>query len=200
MDGSPPNDLKEQEEFWRGIFSEYCPKCPDICCSVEKHKITLREEDDPGIFTEHGIKSFPWEELDETSVINWHNGKIMKVETKLGLAVPVNSVIEYPLRIWLPISPKNRACGEMERAIYANNFCPLYDNPKKICLVHEDERRPYCCRHYPLVYPYERGGEPENLLLNEHCYLAQKENFGKLKKRFNQAFPKSGLDLIRHRF
>ena len=201
MENSLPKDLKEQDEFWRGIFSEYCPKCPDTCCDATRLLIKLRPEDDESLFLDNCVPVYHWKDLDQSSFKKWLVEDSNNIYSKAGKIVAHGAIIEIPESCFeTVISSIDCLNPKLMRIVYSDKYCPLYEQSTQKCKVHEDYRRPYACRYHPLRYPHELQGEPENLLLNENCYLAQTENFRKIKKRFNRAFPESRLDLISHGF
>jgi hypothetical protein len=163
--------LGEQEKFWREIFSDYCPKCPNTCCDAVRHLIQLRSEDDDSLFSDHRVPIYRWSDLNPASFRSWITEESDTIFLSCGELVQQGAILEVPENMFSGVvTLSDYSNPTMVRMVYSDRYCPLYDKDSKSCRVHEDSRRPYCCKHYPLVYPNERGGEPDSLLLNESCY------------------------------
>ncbi|MFZ5955180.1 MAG: YkgJ family cysteine cluster protein [Nanoarchaeota archaeon] len=142
----------EQVRYWRNIISQHwCYKCEDNCCNSFKHRINIKTFDYPAInlFAENNVPVYAIKDIGEEQVKYWLINRFhCSIYTKKGKEILKPSLIEHPIPeeigetiIWQ---------SKTEFTLNVKNYCNFFDEEKKICKVHDDERRPVCCKEYPI--------------------------------------------------
>ncbi|MCL5018540.1 MAG: YkgJ family cysteine cluster protein [Candidatus Pacearchaeota archaeon] len=122
----------EIREWQQKELDNYCKVCKDNCCNLNKHVLTMGNNN-LSLFEEKRIPVYKSNQFKNL----YSRKKNKKLILKDGSQVPELLIIEL-------------THGDYGWFL-KGDACPFY-NPKKGCEVHEDSRRPSCCRDYPLEF------------------------------------------------
>lgn len=173
------------------VFTKYCPDCKSPCCSGTRHIITLDPNDDPSFFLEAGLNFYTWDNLNKESVINWYSKLPAQTSKRIilnkdGGLIPQPSLIQIPENIATLSGSANarKVSPDFTIALYVHKSCPFFDNSSRMCKVHNDPRRPDCCKSHPLVFSEENGRKI--IGIQKGCHL--NSFFEELEMEFNREF------------
>jgi hypothetical protein len=158
----------EIREWQQEKLDDYCKVCKDNCCNLKKHVLTMGNNN-LSLFKEKGIPVYKSNQFRNL----YSRKKNNKLLLKDGSKVPETLIIEL-------------THGDYGWFLQGN-ACPFY-NSKKGCEVHEDSRRPSCCREYPLEFLgyNEFTGKILDVRIMNTCEYFNRDD---VKSEFVEKFP-----------